>query len=151
MPAMVSDHPSGSHLVTQPGSQSAGRQLANGVTISQIKRHESRLFFRHSPGTSRAYWERKNGLHPVHQKNLHNISNLSKALGGAEGDRTPGLIIANDTLSQLSYCPVHRPMWSMVGGLSRRHACGQRHSYSPCPPSAKYYRPVGFRRQASTA
>ena len=26
-------------------------------------------------------------------------------LGGAEGDRTPDLIIANDTLSQLSYCP----------------------------------------------
>ena len=29
--------------------------------------------------------------------------------GGAEGDRTPDLIIANDTLSQLSYCP-RRPV-----------------------------------------
>ena len=26
-------------------------------------------------------------------------------LGGAEGDRTPDLVIANDALSQLSYCP----------------------------------------------
>jgi hypothetical protein len=25
--------------------------------------------------------------------------------GGAEGDRTPDLVIANDALSQLSYCP----------------------------------------------
>ena len=25
---------------------------------------------------------------------------------GAEGDRTPGLVIANDALSQLSYCPI---------------------------------------------
>jgi hypothetical protein len=29
-------------------------------------------------------------------------------IGGAEGDRTPDLIIANDTLSQLSYCPNDR-------------------------------------------
>ena len=28
--------------------------------------------------------------------------------GGAEGDRTPDLVIANDALSQLSYSPVHR-------------------------------------------
>jgi hypothetical protein len=26
--------------------------------------------------------------------------------GGAEGDRTPGLRIANAALSQLSYCPI---------------------------------------------
>ena len=28
--------------------------------------------------------------------------------GGAEGDRTPDLVIANDALSQLSYSPVQR-------------------------------------------
>ena len=28
-----------------------------------------------------------------------------KSDGGAEGDRTPDLVIANDALSQLSYCP----------------------------------------------
>ncbi len=28
-----------------------------------------------------------------------------RVLGGAEGDRTPDLVIANDALSQLSYCP----------------------------------------------
>ena len=28
-----------------------------------------------------------------------------KLLGGAEGDRTPDLVIANDALSQLSYSP----------------------------------------------
>ena len=31
-----------------------------------------------------------------------------KSVGGAEGDRTPDLIIANDALSQLSYSPVRR-------------------------------------------
>ena len=29
----------------------------------------------------------------------------SMFIGGAEGDRTPDLVIANDALSQLSYCP----------------------------------------------
>ncbi len=28
-----------------------------------------------------------------------------RVIGGAEGDRTPDLVIANDALSQLSYCP----------------------------------------------
>lgn len=28
-----------------------------------------------------------------------------RCIGGAEGDRTPDLVIANDALSQLSYCP----------------------------------------------
>ena len=32
--------------------------------------------------------------------------------GGAEGDRTPDLVIANDALSQLSYGPVQR-----MGGI----------------------------------
>ena len=31
---------------------------------------------------------------------------LRKNGGGAEGNRTPGLVIANDALSQLSYSPV---------------------------------------------
>lgn len=30
---------------------------------------------------------------------------LSKTFGGAEGNRTPDLVIANDALSQLSYGP----------------------------------------------
>ena len=33
---------------------------------------------------------------------------LDNPAGGAEGDRTPDLIIANDALSQLSYSPVQR-------------------------------------------
>lgn len=36
------------------------------------------------------------------------ISHEINGHGGAEGDRTPDLIIANDTLSQLSYCPNDR-------------------------------------------
>ncbi len=32
-------------------------------------------------------------------------------LGGAEGDRTPDLRIANATLSQLSYGPINRNYW----------------------------------------
>ncbi len=34
-----------------------------------------------------------------------NQRSVGRVIGGAEGDRTPDLIIANDTLSQLSYCP----------------------------------------------
>src|SRR5690606_582582 len=32
--------------------------------------------------------------------------------GGAEGNRTPDLVIANDALSQLSYSPIQRPLLS---------------------------------------
>ena len=41
---------------------------------------------------------------------------LLEISGGAEGNRTPGLIIANDALYQLSYGP--------TGGLSRAGAGG---------------------------
>lgn len=37
-------------------------------------------------------------------------------IGGAEGDRTPDLIIANDTLSQLSYCPAATVFSSQIRG-----------------------------------
>ena len=66
--------------------------------------------------------------------------------GGAEGNRTPDLIIANDALSQLSYSPVS-PEWRIyvlamgavkrrVAGLARQHASsymsrnfvGERHA-----------------------
>lgn len=36
------------------------------------------------------------------------INMMDISAGGAEGDRTPDLIIANDALSQLSYSPVQR-------------------------------------------
>ena len=36
--------------------------------------------------------------------------------GGAEGDRTPDLVIANDALSQLSYCPRQERLFA--------HGCG---------------------------
>ena len=42
------------------------------------------------------------------QSNCFNINVLNTAVGGAEGDRTPDLVIANDALSQLSYSPVQR-------------------------------------------
>ena len=34
--------------------------------------------------------------------------------GGAEEDRTPDLVIANDALSQLSYGPMEIPVWNTV-------------------------------------
>ena len=49
--------------------------------------------------------------HPAHSfrvegaRNLHLNIETSKS-GGAEGDRTPDLLNANQALSQLSYCPV---------------------------------------------
>ena len=44
------------------------------------------------------------------------------ALGGAEGDRTPDLVIANDALSQLSYGPVqvHPKMGNFIAHLHER-------------------------------
>jgi hypothetical protein len=33
------------------------------------------------------------------------LGDHAESSGGAEGDRTPDLVIANDALSQLSYCP----------------------------------------------
>ncbi len=35
--------------------------------------------------------------------------------GGAEGSRTPDLLIANETLYQLSYDPIHFIMSSLCG------------------------------------
>ena len=37
--------------------------------------------------------------------NINSVLQCNRS-GGAEGNRTPGLIIANDALSQLSYGPV---------------------------------------------
>ena len=34
-------------------------------------------------------------------------TNAEKKTGGAEGDRTPGLLDAIQALSQLSYCPAN--------------------------------------------
>src|SRR5690606_9220434 len=47
------------------------------------------------------------------------------AVGGAEGDRTPDLVIANDALSQLSYSPVRR-MAHLCGGAVRCQASKSR-------------------------
>lgn len=53
--------------------------------------------------------------------------NNSRVIGGAEGDRTPDLIIANDTLSQLSYCPNDRSLISRNGAeMSSGRPCGMR-------------------------
>ena len=50
-----------------------------------------------------------------------NLSLFYKCLevetGGAKGDRTPDLIIANDTLSQLSYCPIRVACFAEVRAI----------------------------------
>ena len=47
--------------------------------------------------------------------------------GGAEGNRTPDLLIANEALSQLSYSPAVRAGNTQAGWLSQAAArrCGQ--------------------------
>ena len=42
---------------------------------------------------------------PVYKGWLPNRSRAAAKIGGAEGDRTPDLLIANEALSQLSYGP----------------------------------------------
>src|SRR5215472_3571592 len=60
--------------------------------------------------------------------------------GGAEGDRTPDLRIANATLSQLSYGPIalapvagRRGLWGSRCCLSRRRS-GSLRPCAPCRP-----------------
>lgn len=67
-------------------------------------------------------WSKTTGVFAVFKKNIHNlICNLSNKnctlkysfivlFGGDDGDRTRDLIVANDTLSQLSYTPINLPM-----------------------------------------
>ena len=40
--------------------------------------------------------------------------------GGAEGNRTPGLVIANDALYQLSYGPIGDEKWTRRKLMSSR-------------------------------
>jgi hypothetical protein len=40
--------------------------------------------------------------------------------GGAEGNRTPDLLIANEALSQLSYSPIPGPSVCLNAGFARR-------------------------------
>ena len=42
-----------------------------------------------------------------------------RRVGGAEGNRTPDLLIANEALSHLSYSPTPRPQVTVPAGLSR--------------------------------
>src|SRR5262249_57962307 len=46
---------------------------------------------------------------------------LAAAGGGAEGDRTPDLLIANEALSQLSYGPRGQRDFARCAGLRLRH------------------------------
>ena len=48
--------------------------------------------------------------------------------GGAKGDRTPDLIVANDTLSQLSYCPM-TSFSPDRGEMSRSGGCRDLHRF----------------------
>ncbi|CAI2932479.1 protein of unknown function [Aminobacter niigataensis] len=47
-------------------------------------------------------------------KRRSKINLVGQSAGGAEEDRTPDLVIANDALSQLSYSPVQR-MAAFIG------------------------------------
>jgi hypothetical protein len=50
----------------------------------------------------------------------HGRLSLIYSINGAEGDRTPGLHIANVALSQLSYCPLTKKMiWEAIGSVKQ--------------------------------
>ena len=63
----------------------------------------------------RAEMGKEVGKAPERSKTTSNFNHIVDAAGGAEGDRTPDLIIANDALSQLSYSPVQRMAAFSVG------------------------------------
>ena len=56
--------------------------------------------------------------------------------GGAEGDRTPDLVIANDALSQLSYGPEPRADVGYRGGLVKITA-GAEHLVDRMPATLR--------------
>ena len=58
------------------------------------------------------------GTYQQNSDSLCEINVLFRMSGGAEGDRTPDLVIANDALSQLSYGPEQDAVSSMRLGLS---------------------------------
>ena len=55
---------------------------------------------------------------PLGHEKTRLAAGCSGRFGGAEGDRTPDLVIANDALSQLSYCPAPMPL-----SRARRRDC----------------------------
>ena len=72
-------------------------------------------------GQRKALLRKSFGGHPASllAKGLPREARSAKQGGGAEGDRTPDLDIANVALSQLSYCPTFakaRIMWGCVRG-----------------------------------
>ena len=71
--------------------------------------------------------ERSNDLGPPPQRgallrrgSLRFVAALRAKAGGAEGSRTPDLLIANETLYQLSYDPAHQTSGLKYGGSERQ-------------------------------
>lgn len=59
---------------------------------------------------------------------------LKEKFGGAEGDRTPDLVIANDALSQLSYCPAPAAHVAQPLRIVKRMPAGTAQNLSPASP-----------------
>ncbi len=57
----------------------------------------------------------------------HTFNTSRGRSGGAEGDRTPDLVIANDALSQLSYCPRPRRCFAQGGAIVKRGRGASQH------------------------
>ncbi|CDX52345.1 hypothetical protein MPL3365_150071 [Mesorhizobium plurifarium] len=85
------------------------------------------------------------------------VKHMLVLAGGAEGDRTPDLIIANDALSQLSYSPVPADGLVSVAAVSCQgerpgrpqalvgRASPTRQARGPCP----HAKPAGLARTPS--
>ena len=59
----------------------------------------------------------------VDQSSLPASCSLRRKDGGGERDRTDGLLVANQALSQLSYTPARQPIFASGPGVGRpRHA-----------------------------
>jgi hypothetical protein len=95
-----------SHDVCQLAPPRSG--TADGATTQRIRRLRQRRSAKALSGDA-----------PTAARHLMGQSQ-SMGSGGAEGNRTPGLIIANDALYQLSYGPTYRSSWGGATKLSRR-------------------------------
>ena len=72
---------------------------------------------------------------PVMRKLL--IERRLKSNGGAEGSRTPDLLIANETLYQLSYDPIHQRL--ATGNLAKtRRKLGGYYAAVPGSPQGDF-------------
>ena len=80
--------------------------------MQPVRAADRRLRLQHSPGVCLKK--------PPECRSMCQVTGQARDGGGAEGNRTPDLLIANEALSQLSYSPIPRAATASVARGRRR-------------------------------